>query len=170
MGVEKSPAIDSMEEEEELSPEFIKRHTWLKWECLRTGVSLAVLQYHLPKHLLYKQQKEILLLHQIVITLSRQKMRYLKKHGKQEPLCAMPLHEYKLMTSAQQFSFEKGIEAEQRWSKLSLDVCHVCNGFHLTKMSRTMVELGHTTELQNKPICRSCAHNPAINTAPHIIG
>jgi hypothetical protein len=38
------PDADSMEEEEELSPEFIKRFTRLKWECLRTGVSLAVLQ------------------------------------------------------------------------------------------------------------------------------
>jgi hypothetical protein len=60
-----------MEEEEELSPEFIKRFTWLKWEC------------------------------------------------------SMPLEEYELTTSTHQFAFEKSIEAEQRWSKLSLDVCHV---------------------------------------------
>jgi hypothetical protein len=56
------------------------------------------------------------------------------------------------------------IEAEQRWSKLSLDVFHVCNGCHLTKMSRTMVQFGHTTKQEQKPICGSCAHNPARNT------
>jgi hypothetical protein len=96
-------------------------------------------------------------LHQIVITLSRQKKIHLKKHGKQEPLCAMPLDDYKLMTSTQQFAFEKVIEAEQSWSKLSLDVCHVCNGCNLTKMSKTMVDFG--------PFFGSCAHNPARNTA-----
>jgi hypothetical protein len=78
-------------------------------------------------------------LHKVVITLSRQNTRNLKKHGKEEPLCAIPLDENELMTSAQQFAFEKSIEEEQRWSNLSLDVCHVCDGCHLTKMSRTMV-------------------------------
>jgi hypothetical protein len=124
-----------------------------------------VLQYHFPKPLLYKQLKKNLPLHQIVTTISRQKIRHLKKHGKQEPLCAMPLDEYELMTSTEQFSFEKAIEAEQRWSKLSLGVCHLCNGCHLTKMSRVMVEFGHTTKRQHKPMCGSCARNPARNTA-----
>jgi hypothetical protein len=45
------------------------------------------------------------------------------------------------MTSAQQFAFEKAIEAEQRWSELSLDVCHLCDDCKLIKMSWTMVEL-----------------------------
>jgi hypothetical protein len=165
MGVEKGPDVDSMEEEEELSPVFIKHYTRLKWECLRTVVSLAVLQYPFPIPLLYKQLKENLSLHQIIITLSGQKTRHLKKHGKQEPLCSMPLDEYELMTRTQQFAFEKAIEAEQRWLKLSLDVCHVCNGCHLTKMSRTMVEFGHTAKRQHKPMCGGCAHNPARNTA-----
>jgi hypothetical protein len=133
MGVDKGPAVESMEEEEELSPDFIKRYTRLKWECLRTGVLLAVLQYPFPKPLVYKQLKENLPLHQIIILLSRQKTRHLKKHGKQETLCAMPLDEYELMTSTHQFAFKKAIEAEQRWSKLSLDVCHVCDGCHLVK-------------------------------------
>jgi hypothetical protein len=128
MGVENDPAVDGMDEEEELSPDFIKRYMRLKWECLRTGVSLAVLQYPFQKPLLYKQLKKNLSLHQIAITLSRHKMRHLKKHGKQEPLCAISLNEYELMTNAQQFAFEKAIEAEQRWSKLSLDVCYVCDG------------------------------------------
>jgi hypothetical protein len=57
MGVEKGLAVDGMDEEEELSPDFIKRYRRLKWECPRTGVSLAVLQYHFPKPLLYKQLK-----------------------------------------------------------------------------------------------------------------
>jgi hypothetical protein len=165
MGVEKGPAVDSMEEEEGLSPDFIKHYTRLKWECLRTRVSLAVLQYPFPKPLLYKQLKENLLLHQIVITLSRQKTRHLKKHGKQEPLCAMPLDEYELITSTQQFAFEKAIEAEHRWSKLSLNVCHICDRCHFTKMSRTMVEFGHTNQREQNPICGSCAYNPARNTA-----
>jgi hypothetical protein len=124
-----------------------------------------VLQYPFPTPLLYKKLNENLSLHQIVITPSRQKTRHQKKHGKQEPLCAMPLDEYELMTSTQQFAFEKAIEAEQRWSKLSLDVCHVCDGCHLTKMIRIMVEFGHTTKREQKPICGSCAHNPARNTA-----
>jgi hypothetical protein len=67
------------------------------------------------------------------------------------------------MTSAQQFAFEKAIEEEKRWSKLSLDVLHVCGGFHLTKMSRTMKEFGYTTKREHKLICGSCAHNPARN-------
>jgi hypothetical protein len=146
MGFENDPAVDGMDEEEELFPDFIKCYTRLKWECLRTGVSLAVLQYPFPKPLLYKQLKENLSLHQIVITLLRQKTRHLKNHGKQEPLCAISLDEYELMTNAQQFAFEKAIEAKQRWSKLSFDVFHVCDGCHLTKMSRTKVEFGHTTK------------------------
>jgi dTDP-4-amino-4,6-dideoxygalactose transaminase len=40
----------------------------------------------------------------IVITLLRHKTRHLKKHGKKEPLCAMPLDEYKVMTSTQQMA------------------------------------------------------------------
>jgi hypothetical protein len=131
--------VDSMEEEEDLSPEFIKCFARLKWECLRTGFSLAVLQRPFPKPLIYKQLKEDLSMHKIVTTLSRQKTRHLKRFGKQEPLCAMPLEEYELTTSIQQFDFEKLIEAEQRWSKLSLDVCHVCDGCHLTKMCRTTI-------------------------------
>jgi hypothetical protein len=77
----------------------------------------------------------------------------------------MPLDEYELMTCTQQFVFEKVIEAEQRRSKLSLVFFHVCEGCHLTKMSRTMVEFGHTTKREQKPICGRCAHNPARNTA-----
>jgi hypothetical protein len=57
MGFEKGPAVDGTDEEEELSPDVIKCYTRLKWECLRMGVSLAVLHYHFPKPLLYKQPK-----------------------------------------------------------------------------------------------------------------
>jgi uncharacterized CHY-type Zn-finger protein len=69
------------------------------------------------------------------------------------------------MTNAQQFAFEKAIEAEQRLSSLSLDVCDICYGCHLAKMTRTVVEFGHTTKREHKPICGSCSHNPARNTA-----
>jgi hypothetical protein len=112
-GVENDPAVDGMVEDKELSPDSIKHYTQLKWECLTMGVSLAVLQYPFPKPLLCKQLKENLSLHQIIISLSRQKKKHLKKHGKQEPLCAISLDEYELMTNAQQFAFEKEIEAEQ---------------------------------------------------------
>ena len=63
---------DSTDDEEELTPEFITRFTRLKWECLRTGVSLAVLQCPFPKPLLYKQLKENLSMHQVATSLSRQ--------------------------------------------------------------------------------------------------
>jgi hypothetical protein len=92
---------------------FFKSYTWFKWECLRTGVSLSVLQYPFPKPLLYKQLKEFFSLHQIIITISRQKTRHLKKHGKQEPLCVMPLDEYELMTNTHQSAFEKNRGAER---------------------------------------------------------
>jgi hypothetical protein len=69
------------------------------------------------------------------------------------------------VTSTQQFSFEKAIKAEQRWSKLSLDVCHVCDGWHLTKMRKTMAEFGHTTQRQQKIVCGICDNIPLRNTA-----
>jgi hypothetical protein len=68
------------------------------------------------------------------------------------------------MTSTHQFAFEKAKEAEQRWSKLSLDVCHVCDECHLTKMRRTMVELGHTRQREQKPVCGRCDNSPPRNT------
>jgi hypothetical protein len=44
--------VDIMDTEEEISPDFIKCITWLKWECLRAGVSLVVQQCLFPKHLI----------------------------------------------------------------------------------------------------------------------
>jgi hypothetical protein len=85
------PDDDSVDREEDISPEFMKCFTRLKWECLRTGDSMAVLQYPFSKPLVYKQLKEDLMMHQIVVTISRQKTRHLKKVGKLEPLYAMPL-------------------------------------------------------------------------------
>jgi hypothetical protein len=78
---ENYPAVENMDEEEELTPDVMQRYTRLKWECLTTGVSLAALQHPFPKPILYKQLKENLSLHQIVIALSRQKTRHLKKPG-----------------------------------------------------------------------------------------
>jgi hypothetical protein len=121
-------------------------------------VSLAVLQH--PNN-----SRKICRCTKLSLLSRDRKTRHLKKHGKQEPLCAIFLDEYALMTNAQQFAFEKAIEAEQRWSTLSLDVCHVCDGCHLTKMCRTTVDFGHTTKREYTPICGSCAHNPARNTA-----
>jgi hypothetical protein len=76
--VKKGPDEYSMEEEEELFPEFIKRFKHfilLKWECLREGVSLDVIVCPFPKPILYKQLKEDLSMHQIVTSLSTQKTR-----------------------------------------------------------------------------------------------
>jgi hypothetical protein len=69
------------------------------------------------------------------------------------------------MTSTHQFAFEKVIEAEQRWSQLSLDVFHVCGGCHLTNMRKEMVEFGHANERQQKPVYESSADSPLKNTA-----
>jgi hypothetical protein len=81
--------VEEIIKEEELTPDFMQHYTQFKWECLRTGVSLAVLKHPFPKPILYKQLKENLALHQIVIAISRQKTRRLKKYGNQEPLCAI---------------------------------------------------------------------------------
>ena len=164
IGNDSSTGVVDKQSDDADSPDFLKTFTKLKWECLRTGVSLAALQCPFPKPLIYKQLHEDLTMHQIAVNLTRQKTRHLKQFGKQEPLCAMPLEQYELMSSTQQFAFEKAIESERRWAKLSLDVCHVCQGCHLTKMKRTMVEVGHSTAREKKPICGSCSNNPLKNT------
>jgi hypothetical protein len=45
------------------------------------------------------------------------------------------------------------------------DVCHVCDGCHLTKMSRMMAEFGHKTKREPKIFFGSFTHNPARNSA-----
>jgi hypothetical protein len=107
---ENDPVVEDMDEEEELTPDFMQCYTQLKWEYLTTGVLLAVLQHPFPKPIIYKQLKENLSFHLIIIALLRQKTRHPKKHGRQEPICAISLDEYALMTNAQQFVFEKAIE------------------------------------------------------------
>jgi hypothetical protein len=82
----------------------------------------------------------------------------------QNPICSLLFDRYEALTPTEQHAFEKGIETEQRWSKLSFDVCHICQGCHLTTMRKTLVDFGHTNERQRKPICGSCANNPKKNT------
>jgi hypothetical protein len=45
----------------------------------------------------------------------------------------MPLEEYELTTKTQHFAVEKEMKTKQRWSKLCLDVYHVCDGCNLKK-------------------------------------
>jgi hypothetical protein len=59
---------------------------------------------------------------QINDTLLRKKIIHLKKCGQQNPLCSLPLDQYEALTPTEQHAFEKGIEVEKRWSKLSFDV------------------------------------------------
>jgi hypothetical protein len=84
-GGKTGPGEDSMDREEDISPEFIICFTQLKWECLRTEVSMAVLQRPFPKPPKYKQLKEDVM----IVTLSRLKTRHLKKVGKLDPLCVL---------------------------------------------------------------------------------
>jgi hypothetical protein len=60
---------------------------------------------------------------------------------------------------------KKRLRQNRDGTNLSLDVCYVRDGCHLTKISRTTVKFGHTAKREYKPICGSCAHNPARNTA-----
>jgi hypothetical protein len=76
----------------------------------------------------------------------------------------LPFEQYEALTPTEQHAFEKRIEAEQRWSKLSFDVCHICQVSHLTTMWKTLLEFGHTDEIQRKTMCGSCANNPKKNT------
>jgi hypothetical protein len=40
---------NAQEEGEDLSPDFVKKFTCLKWDCLTQGVSLAALAFPFPK-------------------------------------------------------------------------------------------------------------------------
>jgi hypothetical protein len=89
---------------------------------------------------------------------------HMKRYGLQNLICFLPFDQYEALTPTEQHAFEKIIEAEQSWSKLSFDVCLVCQGCHLPTMRKTLVELGHTNERHCEPICGSCANNPKKNT------
>jgi hypothetical protein len=45
--------ITKHEEGEDLSPDFVKTVTHLKWECLTHGASLAALECPFPKPIIY---------------------------------------------------------------------------------------------------------------------
>jgi hypothetical protein len=78
--------------------------------------------------------------------------------------CSLPFDQYEALTPTEQHDFEKGIEAGQHWLKLSFDVCHICQGCHLTVMRKTLVEFAHKNERRRKSIFGSCANNPKKNT------
>jgi hypothetical protein len=46
---------------------------------------------------------------------------------------------------------------------MSFDVCPICQGCHLTTTRKTLVEFGHTNEIQRKPSYGSCANKPKKN-------
>jgi hypothetical protein len=77
-----------------MEPEFLKRFTRLKWECLRIGVSLEILEYSFAKPLIYKQLEEDLTMRIISDTLMRKKMNQLKKYVKQELVCTLHFDQY----------------------------------------------------------------------------
>jgi hypothetical protein len=150
-------------ETEYLGPDLVSTFVRLTWECLNCGVLLDIVQHPFPKPDIYRHLKGDLTLKQICANLMTKKRNRLKKLGKQETLCSLPFEDYESMTSTQQFSFEKAIETERRWSNFNLEVCHICQGCHLGTMKRTTVELGHSGERQTMPICDSCADNHIKN-------
>jgi hypothetical protein len=66
-----------------------------------------MLQCPFPKTLIFKQLKEDLSMRRIIDNILKHKMRHLNKVEKQEPLCDIPLEDYKSMTCTSQFAFEK---------------------------------------------------------------
>jgi hypothetical protein len=84
----------------------------------------------------------------------------MKRFGLQNPICSLPFDKYEALAPTEQHAVDKGIEAEQRWLKLSFDVCDICQGCHLTTMRKVLVEFGHTHERQRTQICGSCENNP----------
>jgi hypothetical protein len=116
-----------------------------------------------PKPL--NQLKEDLDVHQIYDALLRKKMIHLKQFGQQNPLCSLPFDRYEALPPTEQHASEKGTEAEELWSKLSFDVCNVCQGCHLTITRKTLLAFGHIDEIQRKTMYGSCANNPKNNTA-----
>jgi hypothetical protein len=57
--------MNEQEEDEDLSPDFMKKFICLKWDCLPHGVSLASLECPFPKPYIYEMLKEYLDMHEI---------------------------------------------------------------------------------------------------------
>jgi hypothetical protein len=104
-----------VDEAEDLGPDFASKFVRLKWECLKYGV-----QHPFPKPDMYRHLKEDLNLKQICANLMTNKRNMLKRLGKQETFCSLPFEKYESMTPTQQFSLEKEIETERRWSNFNL--------------------------------------------------
>jgi hypothetical protein len=157
--------LDVLDETENLGPDFASKFVHLKWECIEYGVSLDIFQHPFPKPDIYRHRKGDLTLKQICASLMTKKRNRSKKLGKQETFCSLPFEEYESMTPTQQFSFEKAIETERRWSNFNLEVCHICQGCHLGTMKRTIVELGNSRERQTMHIYDSCVDNQIKKTS-----
>jgi hypothetical protein len=103
------PDLDVMHDTEDLGPDFASKFVCLKWECLKYGVSLDIVQHPFPKPDIYRYLKGDLTLKQICANLMTKNRNRLNKLGKQETFCSLPFEEYESMTPTQQFSFEKEI-------------------------------------------------------------
>jgi hypothetical protein len=153
------------DEGEDLIPDFVKKFTRLKWDCLTRCVSLAALECPFHKLYIYKKLKEDLDMRKIHDILMKKWKVHMKIFELQKPIGSLPFDQYETLTPTKQQAFEKERETEQRWSNQSFAVCHICQGCHLTTMQKTLVEFGHTNEIQCKPTCVSCANKPKKNTA-----
>jgi hypothetical protein len=90
--------LDVLHETEDLGPDFASKCVHLKWECLKYGVSLDIVQYTFPKPDIYRQLKGVLTLKQICANLMTKKRNRFKNLGKQETFCSLPFEEYESMT------------------------------------------------------------------------
>jgi hypothetical protein len=135
-----------VDETEDLGPDFASKFLSFKWECLKYGVSLDIVQHPSPKPDIYIHLNGGLTLKHICANLMTNKMNRLKKLVEQETFCYLPFKKYESMTPTQQFSFDKAIKTERRWSNFNLEVCHICQGCHLGTMKRTIVELRNSGE------------------------
>jgi hypothetical protein len=76
------PDLDVVHETEYLGPKFASKFVCLKWECLKYGDSLDIVQHPFPKPGIYKHLKGDLTLKQINSNMMTKKRNRLKKLGK----------------------------------------------------------------------------------------
>jgi hypothetical protein len=80
--------LDVLHETEDLGPDFASKFVRLKWECLKYGVLLDIVQYPFQKPDIYRHLKGGLTLKQICANLMTKKMNRLKKLVNQETFCS----------------------------------------------------------------------------------
>jgi hypothetical protein len=88
------PDLDVVHETEDLGPDVASKFVCLKWECLKYGVLLDMVQHPVPKPDIYRHLKGDMTLKQICSNLITKKRNRLEKLGKQETFCSLPFKEY----------------------------------------------------------------------------